>query len=144
MRSWHRQQAAGQNDFYDVASSMPEAGVKIEQWQAINHTDWEIQDDLLLKNIISYANLETTNATDLFGLNFLLPNGGQRVFATAGTRPGLPTTSQNSFVEELQLQGTSFDDALTWQGGLYYEKSEPDGESGAAVTRADRLRSRRH
>jgi iron complex outermembrane receptor protein len=52
------------------------------------------------------------------------------VFATAGTRPGLPTTSQNSFVEELQLQGTSFDDALTWQGGLYYEKSEPDGDSG--------------
>ena len=125
-----RQEAAGQNDFYDVASSMPEAGVKIEQWQAINHTDWEINDELLLKNIIAYANLETTNATDLFGLDFLQPSGGQRVFATAGIRPGLPTTSQSSFVEELQLQGTSFDEALTWQGGLYYEKSEPDGDSG--------------
>lgn len=125
-----RQQAAGQNDFYDVASSVPEAGVKIEQWQAINHTDWEINDELLLKNIISYANLETTNATDLFGLNFLLPDAGQRVFATAGTRPGLPTTSQNSFVEELQLQGSSFDEAMTWQAGVYYEKSDPDGESG--------------
>jgi outer membrane receptor protein involved in Fe transport len=135
----NRQQAAGQNDFYDVASSMPEAGVKIEQWQAINHTDWEIQDDLVLKNIISYANLETTNATDLFGLNFISSSppsppvapGGQRVFATAGVRPGQPITSQNSFVEELQLQGSSFDEALTWQGGLYYEKSDPDGKSGA-------------
>lgn len=125
-----RQQAAGQDDFYDVASSMPEAGVKIEQWQAINHTDWEINDDLVLRNIFSYANLETRNATDLFGLNFLLANGGQRVFATAGVRPGLPTTSQNTLVEELQLQGTSFDDALTWQGGLYYEHSKPDGNSG--------------
>jgi iron complex outermembrane receptor protein len=125
-----RQQAAGQNDFYDVASSMPEAGVKIEQWQAINHTDWEISDDLVLKNIFSYAHLETNNATDLFGLNFLQPNGGQRVFATVGVRPGLLATSQNTLVEEIQLQGTSFDDALTWQGGLYYEHSKPDGESG--------------
>jgi iron complex outermembrane receptor protein len=134
-----RQQANGQNDFYDVASSMPEAGVKIEQWQTINHTEWEINDEIMLKNILSYANLETTNATDLFGTNFLtsvppsppIPPGGQRVFATAGVQPGLPTTSQNSFVEELQLQGSSFDDALTWQAGVYYEKSEPDGESGA-------------
>jgi outer membrane receptor protein involved in Fe transport len=125
-----RQQANRQNDFYDVASSMPEAGVKIEQWQAINHTDWEINESLTLKNIISFANLETTNATDLFGTNFLLPGGGTRVFATSGARPGLPTTSQDSFVEELQLLGSSFDDALTWQGGLYYEKSDPDGESG--------------
>ena len=125
-----RQKANGQDDFYDVASSMPEAGVKIEQWQVINHTDWEIKDDLMLKNIISYANLETTNATALFGTNFLLPNGGTRVFATAGVQPGLPTTSQTSFVEELQLQGSSFDDALTWQAGVYYEKSDPDGESG--------------
>jgi len=125
-----RQQANGQNDFYDVASSMPEAGVKIDQWQVINHTDWEIRDNLLLKNIFSYANLKTSNAADLFGLNFLLPGGGQRVFATSGIRPGLDTTSQNTLVEELQLQGSSLDDRLTWQGGLYYEHSKPDGESG--------------
>jgi iron complex outermembrane receptor protein len=127
----NRQKAAGQTDFYDVTSSLPYAGVKIDQWQAINHTDWEINDNLLVKNIISYANLDTTNAIDLFGLNFIRPEGGQNVFATAGIRPGLPTTNQNSMVEELQLQGTSLDDALTWQGGLYYEHSDPHGNIGA-------------
>lgn len=126
-----RQEAAGQTDFYDVANNLPFSGLKIEQWQIINHTDWEIADDLLLRNIMSYANLQTKNAADLFGLDFPQPNGSQRIFGMAGIRPGLDTTNQNSMVEELQLQGSSFDDTLTWQGGLYYEKSEPDGDTGA-------------
>jgi iron complex outermembrane receptor protein len=125
-----RQQAAGQTDFYDVANDLPFAGLTIEQWQIINHTDWEITDDILLKNIMSYANLQTKNAADLFGLDFPQPNGGQRIFGMAGTRPGLDTTNQNSMVEEVQLQGSSLDDTLTWQGGLYYESSEPDGDTG--------------
>jgi iron complex outermembrane receptor protein len=125
-----RQQAAGQNDFYDVANNLPFAGLKIEQWQIINHTDWEITDDIVLKNIMSYANLNSTNAADLFGLDFPQPNGSQRIFAMAGIRPGVTTTNQDTKVEELQLQGSSFDDTLTWQGGIYYENSEPKGNTG--------------
>ncbi len=126
-----RQRANGQTDFYDMANNVPFAGLKIEQWQVINHTDWEITDDIVLRNIMSYANLETKNAADLFGLDFPQPDGSQRVFAMSGVRPGLTTTNQDSLVEELQIQGSSFDDALTWQGGLYYENSEPKGNSGA-------------
>src|SRR3546814_12017195 len=44
--------------------------------------------------------------------------------------PNEPVTSQETFVEELQLQGTSFDSALEWTAGAYYEKSLPDGYSG--------------
>ncbi len=126
-----RQQAAGKNDFYDVAGTVPTAGVRIRQWQVINHTDWEITDNIQLKNIFSYADLRTRNSADLFATNFIQPNGGERVFAIAGIRPGLDTTNQSSMVEELRLQGTSFDGSLVWQGGLYYEYSEPEGSSGA-------------
>ena len=48
-----------------------------------------------------------------------------------GTSDAYPTTDQGTFVEELQFQGTSLDDRLNWQTGLYYEKSEPDGDYGA-------------
>jgi outer membrane receptor protein involved in Fe transport len=125
-----RQQAAGHNNFYDVANNLPFAGLKIEQWQLINHTDWEITDDITLKNIVSYANLNSTNAADLFGLDFPQPNGSQRIFAMAGIRPGVTTTNQDTRVEELRLQGSSFDDTLIWQGGVYYENSEPKGNTG--------------
>jgi hypothetical protein len=53
------------------------------------------------------------------------------VFQMVGTSDAYPTTDQGTFVEELQFQGTSLDDRLTWQTGLYYEKSEPDGDYGA-------------
>src|SRR3546814_14573261 len=49
--------------------------------------------------------------------------------------PNEPVTSQETFVEELQLQGTSFDSALEWTAGAYYEKSMPDGYSGRSDER---------
>ena len=44
--------------------------------------------------------------------------------------PDEPVTSQETFVEEIQLQGTSFDSKLEWTAGAYFEKSLPDGFSG--------------
>ncbi len=44
--------------------------------------------------------------------------------------PGIPVTSQETYVAELQLQGNSFEGALEWQGGVYFENSRPDGFSG--------------
>ena len=87
-----------------------------------------------LKNILSYADLETKNRNALFGTDwyFTTPAGPQPfIFQMVGTHPDHPTTDQATFVEELQLQGTSLDERLTWQSGLYYEKSEPDGDYGA-------------
>ncbi|MBW8860569.1 MAG: TonB-dependent receptor, partial [Caulobacter sp.] len=41
-----------------------------------------------------------------------------------------PTVDQDSFIEELQLQGNAFDNRLIWQGGAYYEHSKPSGTQG--------------
>src|SRR3546814_14898696 len=60
--------------------------------------------------------------------------------------PNEPVTSQETFVEELQLQGTSFDSALEWTAGAYYEQSLPDGYSGnnsIALASCDRSDERR-
>ncbi len=127
-------QATGNDGFYDVYSFVPDPVSEQELAQVINTTSWEINDNYTLKNILSYADLETKNRSALFGTDWYFPTaaGPQPfIFQAIGTLPNNPTTDQATFVEELQLQGTSLDERLTWQSGLYYEKSEPDGDYGA-------------
>jgi iron complex outermembrane receptor protein len=134
--------ASQKDDYYAVASDTPNPTSKLEQWQAINTTTWEVNDALTVKNIISYADLEQTMRTSSFGTNFKIPAmyapilptpdlvGAPISFYPATTWHGTPTSSQTTFVEELQFSGTALDEKLTWQGGLYYENSRPDGWSG--------------
>jgi iron complex outermembrane receptor protein len=41
------------------------------------------------------------------------------------------TAFQSTFTEELQFQGKAADDKLTWQGGFYFEDSQPLGDVGS-------------
>ncbi|MCB1686902.1 MAG: TonB-dependent receptor [Halioglobus sp.] len=127
--------AAGNDGFYDVYSFVPDPVSQQELGQIINTTSWEMNDNLTLKNILAYADFETKNRSALFGTNWQFPIGDGKfqplIFQMIGTNDDYPTTDQQTVVEELQLQGTHFDDRLTWQTGLYYEKSEPDGDYGA-------------
>lgn len=41
------------------------------------------------------------------------------------------TADQSTFTEEIQFQGTGLANALTWQGGFYFEDSRPLGEVGS-------------
>lgn len=128
------QLASLSDDFYEVKSLVPKPKSKIEQWQYINTTTWEATDYLTVKNIISTSNLKTHLNVAQFGTDFQeqTPTGPIPLFfTTAGSIPGIPTTSQDSFVEEFRLQGQAFDDRLKWQGGVYYERSKPDGPSGS-------------
>jgi iron complex outermembrane recepter protein len=132
--------ASGNDGFYDVASILPDSYSDSETQQIINTTTWEVSDNLTVKNIASFAALETAMHMQLYGTNWTAPifnNLGQPVgtqpivFQMVGTANGEATTDQETFVEELQFQGTAMDDRLTWQAGLYYEKSEPGGDYGA-------------
>ena len=118
------------SDFYDVMSLDPKPQSKIENWQAINTTKWELSDDLTVKNILSYASVKKYVHSTVFGTAWKLRD--YRVPFT-GTYPvsGLPTDSETSFIEELQFQGMAFDGDLTWQAGLYFENNKPNGESGS-------------
>ena len=133
-----RRIASGNNGEHDVYNFHPNPSNEIEQWQVINTTTWEINDNLTIKNIISYAEFENRMNAALYGtdwrINDMAPFPGVSdqhiLFQMVGAEDFL-TTDQKSFVEEFQLQGTAFEERLTWQAGLYYEKSKPNGTSGS-------------
>jgi len=118
------------DDFYSVESNIENPSSKLKQWQAINKTTWSVSDDFTVKNILSYAGLEQTGHYAVFGINYDYYGLGRANFAEVNGPSGLPANSQISYVEEFQLQGYALDDELTWQVGLYFEKSKPDGVSG--------------
>lgn len=124
------------DDFYAIENDTPDPYSKLKQWQAINTTTWDVTDEFTVKNIISYADLEQTSNTSTFGTNFRVPSSNytHMTFYPTGIWPGIPTNSQTTFVEEIQLSGDALDAAMTWQAGLYYENSKPDGVSGARST----------
>lgn len=118
--------------FYTAASIMPDQLSRKRTWQVINTTTWQPSDNLTIKNIASYAELRLVNNVALFGSDFRLGGpAGPRVYSNMIHKaPGVDTTSQSTFTEELQFQGTGMEGALRWQVGLYYEKSNPLGSSG--------------
>ncbi len=128
------QQAAGQAGRFDVVSDIGSATTDMKERRFINTTAWTLSDELTFKNILAYAHLFTANSSNVFGNRFADPTdlSGRRVLGIGHTIPrtDMPVTSQETWVEEMQLQGTSFDSRLIWQTGLYYEHSRPDGFSG--------------
>jgi iron complex outermembrane recepter protein len=126
-------EAAGKNDEYDVYSYEPRSDSELEQSQIINTTSWQFNDNLIVKNILSYAQFESRQNMALYGTDWRVPPGptGQQVQLQAINSRDFPMTDQETVVEEFQLQGTSFEQQLTWQAGLYYEKSEPSGTYGS-------------
>lgn len=129
-----RQRLRGQDGFYDVASTIKSPESTIEEKRIINTTSWELSDDITLKNIFGYAHLETSNGSSIFGSDWPSTNptfAGYQFAAGASLKnPDLSVTSQESYVEEIQVQGNSLDEHLDWQLGIYYEHSRPDGYSG--------------
>lgn len=121
--------------FYDVFSILPNSAVKKKTWQVINTTTWQASDNLVIKNIISYAELRQSTNSQIFGSNFQLlsPLSGTPYPVYSNMlhhAAGLDTTSQSTFTEELQFQGLAMDSKLRWQAGFYYEKSSPLSPSG--------------
>ncbi|MFT3966908.1 MAG: TonB-dependent receptor [Sphingobium sp.] len=118
----NRQLAATSGNYYDVSNGHPNPFQKIEQWQIINTTTWKASDLVTVKNIASYAEFRQAVAVNNNGDNFL-PN-----FAAVSLYPdGKNNVAQSTFTEELQLQGRTSDDRLTYQAGAYLELSEPLG-----------------
>ncbi len=120
--------------FYSVESLFEDPVSESKQWQVINKTSWAIHDDLTFRNILSVSDMEQRNNTAVYGINFPytgIGGPGSYAFTRSADVPGHPTNSQTGFVEEAQLQGYAMDGRLTWQAGLYFENSRPDGFSGS-------------
>lgn len=108
--------------FYEAENSTPDPFVRQTTWQLINTTTWDASDTLTVRNIISYAEARESYSFNISGDNF------PGVWVTT-TFPG-PHVGQDkryNFTEELQFQGRTSDDSLTWQAGGYMERSIPMG-----------------
>jgi iron complex outermembrane receptor protein len=122
--------------FYDLEAAVPNPDSLIEQWQIINTTTWTASDTLKVKNIASYGQFKDFQRSELFGTNwqlstlpqpypFVFFRGIPAVFTGIFPIPGGNTADQATYTEELQLQGNSPDQRLTYQAGVYFEWSDP-------------------
>ena len=117
---------------WTVDNSLFNSQSYVRQWQVINTTTWNAADHVSFKNILSYSQLHSAIDTALFGTNFQI-GGLPLLFSAEDTPPGTDLTSQQSITEEPRLTGTAFNGRLTWQTGLYYEMSFPEGMSGSSA-----------
>jgi iron complex outermembrane receptor protein len=123
-----RQQGA---DPFAVQNSYPYARNTAEQWQVINNLTWRATDLLTVKNINSYAEYRSTTKSSFFGDNLIYPaSAGQfaglpLTLTNSNPPPGYPTNDESTITEELQFQGRTSEDKLNWQGGGYFEVSNP-------------------
>jgi iron complex outermembrane receptor protein len=131
-------QAAKGDGFYDGRQDMPSAYSKLKQWQIINTTTWHYSDTTTVKNILSYARLTDDLRGPIFGTAFSTPAipplglpSFRFGFSNSTPPPGGHTADEETWTDELQIQGRSFNDRLTWQGGFYMELANPVSTVGA-------------
>jgi iron complex outermembrane receptor protein len=125
-------QAAHGEGFYDMRQDLAAPYSQLTQWQVINTTTWHASDELTVKNIASYAQLNDKLKTALFGSAFSTPPvpplglpSYRFGFSDSNPYPGHSTAQESTTTEELQLQGRTPNDFVVWQGGAYLEYSRP-------------------
>jgi len=86
----------------------------------INKTSLKLNDDIRLRNILSYSGQRIRRDDDEDGTTLVLLD-------SLGPAPGTWQVDTKTTTEELQLQGGAASGALNWQTGVYYEDdSTPD------------------
>jgi iron complex outermembrane receptor protein len=125
-------QAAHGEKFYDLRQDVTDPFSKLTQWQVINTTTWHASDELTVKNIASYAQLDDQLKTALFGSAFSSPPipplglpSYRFGFSDSTPYPGHSTAKESTTTEELQLQGRTPNEFFVWQAGAYLEYSKP-------------------
>jgi iron complex outermembrane receptor protein len=126
------QLAAEQGEgFFTVQQDLGAPETLAYNYQLINTTTWHASDALTIKDIASYSQAMTRVNNPLFGTNFVLGPGIPPLdFSTIQAAPGDWSSSEFTFTNELQAQGTVLDGRLTYQGGLYVEGSDPISAGG--------------
>ncbi|MET0239497.1 MAG: TonB-dependent receptor [Sphingobium sp.] len=125
-------------DFYTGEGGIIGPGQSVQQFQFINTTTWKASDALTIKNIVSYGEFRESLRSTVYGENLQIvtgPDAGKnalRVYSNA--YPGFKSASLSTFTEELQFQGSAFDDRLSWQAGGYMEVGSPLGFAGTIST----------
>jgi iron complex outermembrane recepter protein len=98
---------------FDIESDAPNIR-KNENYIVSNITSFEINDNLKIRNIIGYTDIEFQIASEFDGTVYPADSGG------AIGRKGTLT----QFSEEIQLVGEAFDQQLSYVTGIYYSDEE--------------------
>ncbi len=101
-----------------------DATEEIENWFAANTTEFELTDNLRIKNVFGYRDLDYSFSSDVDGT--ALPMIGARTSITGPVtlNPPLGSIEAEQYSDELQLIGTAFDDQLEWIVGAYWMSME--------------------
>jgi iron complex outermembrane receptor protein len=129
-------EAARGAGFYDVEATTSDPESVIQQAQLINTSTWSPSDTLKVKNILSYGQYKDVQNSPLFGTNWqtseipqpypsIFFRGIPSAFSSINPIPGGDSADQSTYTEELQVQGNSEDQRLTYTAGVYFEWSDP-------------------
>ncbi len=92
----------------------------VENWFAANTTEFRLTDNLTIKNIFGYRDLDQKSSTDADGTAIQIFGAitSQTLPQTINPPDGVVTATQYS--DELQLLGDAFDGKLEWIAGAYW------------------------
>jgi iron complex outermembrane receptor protein len=93
---------------------------------AVDQFKYQFSDNLALRNIASFSMLQHS-----FYWNF---SGSRAAIDNITNDPGTKSTNSGQFTEELQLQGTAFEQKLKFVVGGYYQNNHPIGHQEEDVT----------
>ena len=121
---------ATSSHYWDIENGDPYAREAIRQWRVINTTTWSATELLTVKNIASYSQFEELHNGNIFGESGgpgLLPiaPGTTNYVVSVAAKPGSHNTAEQTVTEELQLQGHTGDNRLSYQSGIYVETNFP-------------------
>ena len=98
-----------------------EADHKSDDWMVTNTTTFDLGEDLRIKNILGASHSQVDSEQPQLGAPFLTIMTKNLVTGESGNELDVESLS-----EELQLQGTAFDDALSYITGVYLQRLETD------------------
>ena len=143
-REQFARQAARGDGPYDVENNIIDPEAEPQQWQVINTTTFHASEKLTVKNILTYGEYRERLNLAYLSTNFTVPNvnnsggfllgtallpAGARyvLFQSDGGGRGTNAAAESTLTEEIQLQGKTSSDRLSYVVGGYLEKSRPIG-----------------
>lgn len=85
-----------------------------------NTTEYELNDDLAIKNIFGYRKVKVAASYDWTGMTVPLLGSITSLSEPVTVNPPMATEDAEQFSNELQMLGTALDGRLDWIGGLYW------------------------
>ena len=104
----------------------------IKVWFVSNLSEYELNDNLTLKSILGYRDMQLKQAQEADGTTLPLIGNLTSTTELVTPNPPLYTVEGDQYSVELQLQGEAMDGKLEWINGLYWYSMK--GNKGGAIS----------